>query len=119
MRSYKGTQNSDGIFPCSFSCNYGSESVPPNDGQRRFFDVLRYSGYQVVVKPLKVRKNETGEEYAIEKGVDVSLVSDLLCLAFEDAYDTAILVSGDADFVNPIEKVKLSLDEIVDKIKRN
>ena len=124
---------------------YGSESVPPKANQRSFHDALRYSGYQVIVKPLKIRKDiETGKEYAIEKGVDVSLVSDLLCLAWEGAYDVAVLVTGDADFLNPIEKVKYKgkiveiasfknslsgelrkiadktvfLDDLIDKIKR-
>ncbi len=36
---------------------------------------------------------------AAEKGVDTSIVTDLLSLASEQAFDVAILVSSDADFV--------------------
>ena len=42
----------------------------------------------------------------MEKGADVALVTDLLSLAWEDAYDLAILVSGDADFIKAVDKVK-------------
>jgi len=86
---------------------YGSVGVPPKENQIKFHDRLRYSGLQVVTKPLKVRLNpDTGEQHLIEKGVDVALVSDLLSLAWEGAYDVAVIVSGDADFVGTIEKVK-------------
>lgn len=42
----------------------------------------------------------------VEKGADVALVTDMLVLAFNDAYDTAVLVSGDTDFVRAIEAVQ-------------
>ena len=41
----------------------------------------------------------------IEKGVDVLLVVDMLSYAYENKYDKAILVSGDADFIPAIEKL--------------
>jgi len=41
----------------------------------------------------------------IEKGVDVLLAVDMLYCAFKDKYDTAILVSGDADFIPVIKKL--------------
>ncbi len=86
---------------------YGSVGVPPREGQIKFHDSLKFSGFQVVVKPIKKRWNPiTGKEYSIEKGVDVALVSDLQSLAWEGAYDVAVLVSGDADFVGTVEKVK-------------
>lgn len=44
------------------------------------------------------------EEY--QKGVDVALVTELLRMARENVYDTAIVVSGDNDFSNAIECVK-------------
>lgn len=86
---------------------YCSIAVPPSEGQIKFHDSLRYSGFQVVDKPLKVRQDSaTGKTYTTEKGVDVALVSDLLSLAWENAYDIAVVVSGDADFVGTVEKVK-------------
>jgi len=42
-----------------------------------------------------------------EKGVDVLMAVDLLIGAYEDKYDTAILVSSDTGLLPAIEKVRL------------
>lgn len=42
----------------------------------------------------------------VEKGVDTHIVIDMLTFAYKDTYDTAILVSGDEDFVVLVEKIK-------------
>ena len=49
----------------------------------------------------------TSLKYLIEKGVDILLASDMLSSAYNNAYDTAILVSGDGDFAYVIENIKL------------
>ena len=36
-----------------------------------------------------------------EKGVDVAIATDMIKLAWEDAYDWAVLVSSDRDFTRP------------------
>lgn len=41
-----------------------------------------------------------------EKGVDVKMAVDLVVGAYEDLYDTAILISSDTDLIPAIEKVK-------------
>ena len=41
-----------------------------------------------------------------EKKTDVNIATQLLCDAFHDTFDTAIVVSGDADLVPPIDAVK-------------
>ena len=41
-----------------------------------------------------------------QKGVDVQLAVDMLVGAFEEAYDVAVLLAGDADFVPVVEEVK-------------
>ncbi|HVB45175.1 MAG TPA: NYN domain-containing protein [Streptosporangiaceae bacterium] len=41
-----------------------------------------------------------------EKGVDAALVTDLLSLAWQRAYDVAVLVSGDADYIPAVEYVQ-------------
>ena len=46
-----------------------------------------------------------GDQY-VEKGVDIMLATDLLRYAWEDMYDVAILVSGDADFTYAVTTVK-------------
>lgn len=43
---------------------------------------------------------------AVEKGVDTALVTDLLSLAWQGAYDVAILVTSDADFIPAVEHVQ-------------
>lgn len=74
-------------------------------GQQRFFDYLR-----------RVPKIEVKLGYLVyrdfprlpprEKGIDVRLATDMLTHAFRDNYDTAILVSGDADFADAVQAVK-------------
>lgn len=41
-----------------------------------------------------------------EKGVDTAIVTDLLSLAWEGAFDVAVLVSSDADMVPCVERVQ-------------
>lgn len=42
----------------------------------------------------------------MEKGIDVALVVDMLCMAFRNAYDVAILVGGDSDYRTAVEEIK-------------
>lgn len=41
-----------------------------------------------------------------EKGVDVKIALDLLVGAYEDIYDTAILISSDTDLIPAIQKIR-------------
>src|SRR5205823_992680 len=41
-----------------------------------------------------------------EKGVDAAIVTDMLSLAWQNAYDVAVLVSSDADFVPAVERIQ-------------
>jgi len=41
-----------------------------------------------------------------EKGVDTAMVTDLLSLAWENAFEVAILVSSDADMIPCVERVQ-------------
>jgi uncharacterized LabA/DUF88 family protein len=81
-----------------FYCGIG---VPPTPEQIGFHDSLRFQGFTVVTRPLKVRQHG-----AVEKGVDVALVTDMLKFAFMNIYDVAILVSGDNDFAEAVKVVK-------------
>lgn len=42
-------------------------------------------------------------ERRIEKGIDTAIVTDMIKLAWEDAWDVAILVSSDRDFIPAVE----------------
>lgn len=90
---------------------YGPHGIPPNKGQIQFFDALRHSGINVKTSPLRRREYECsycGEKLYthIEKGVDVALVTDMLALAFQNTYDTAIVVSGDNDLVAAVKEIQ-------------
>ncbi|MBM3499180.1 MAG: NYN domain-containing protein [Armatimonadetes bacterium] len=43
---------------------------------------------------------------SIEKGIDTAIVTDLLALAWEAAYDIAILISSDADMIPGVEHIQ-------------
>lgn len=95
---------------------FSAEQVPPQARARRFFDGLRYDGIDVTIRPLKNRTksikcpqnfiDECIYNYQVEKGVDVSLVTRMLSFGFRNVYDTAIIVSGDADFIEAIEELR-------------
>ena len=42
----------------------------------------------------------------VEKGIDIRIATDMLVNAARGNYDTAILVSGDTDFVHAVQAVK-------------
>ncbi|MFO7796810.1 MAG: NYN domain-containing protein [Promethearchaeati archaeon] len=91
-------------------------------GNRTLIDIFLYEG---IVYPMSNKKKKwyndlkNNSNYKIkasfdkrvskntfEKKVDVRIAIDMVSFAYEDAYDTAILVSGDGDFLPVIKKVK-------------
>lgn len=48
-----------------------------------------------------------------EKGVDVQLATDLLVGAYENKYDTAIIISSDTDLLPAIKKIKTLNKKVV------
>lgn len=90
---------------------YGSRPAQPNPQQESFFKKLERLGFDVNIKTLKLRERvcrHCGQRQKthIEKGVDVALVTDLLAFGFRSGYDTAIIVSGDNDFLQAVNEVK-------------
>ena len=79
--------------------------------QMSFYDALEYiPSFKVRLSRLKSRQTfcRDCKKYFnnwVEKGLDVSLATDLLNMAFKDAFDKAILISGDSDFVQVVESV--------------
>jgi len=67
----------------------------------KFLSVLERGGFGVKALPLRMREGRL-----VEKGVDVAIVTDMLVMAFRNAYDTAILVSGDTDLVEAVRAIK-------------
>jgi uncharacterized LabA/DUF88 family protein len=75
--------------------------------QQKFFNELRkISDFNVVLCKLRKHKRKKGNFVFDVKGDDVHLAVDLVSGAYENLYDTAIIVSGDEDFVPAIKKVQ-------------
>lgn len=68
-------------------------------------DLKKIPNFNVVLCDL--RKIKIGKKVKYEiKGDDIYLAHDLLMGAFDDLYDVAIIVSGDADFIPIINTLR-------------
>lgn len=91
---------------------YDSVEEPIDSKKQGFFDFLRGLGITIVSRKLRFKSTECKHcrtkdlNIPYQKGVDVALVTDLMSLANERAYDIAIVVSGDNDFVDAINYIK-------------
>lgn len=72
-------------------------------GQVGLFNFLRSPQQRFVIRQGYLMNND-GKYH--EKGVDVQLAVDLLVGAYENTYDTAILLSSDTDLIPAIKKVR-------------
>jgi uncharacterized LabA/DUF88 family protein len=61
---------------------------------------------KVVLCKRQRRQNQDGDHYYTIKGDDIHLAIDMLRDAYEDKYDTAVLISGDGDFAPLVKYVK-------------
>jgi len=68
--------------------------------QLKLFSKLRASGWKIFLG--YILKSDSHHE----KGVDVKIAVDLLVGAYEDLYDTAVLVSSDTDLLPAIDKAR-------------
>ena len=81
---------------------YEGVVYPMSPGKKSWYEQLTIrSSYIIKVSFDKIVK--TG---AIEKKVDINIAIDVVALAYEDVYDTAVLVSGDGDFLPVVKKIK-------------
>lgn len=74
--------------------------------QERYYSLVREDPAVRFTLGFLQRRIVSGKAVYEEKGVDVSLVVDMLTGAFTDAYDVAILVSSDGDFKPAVEAVR-------------
>ncbi|MFX1601816.1 MAG: NYN domain-containing protein [Promethearchaeota archaeon] len=75
---------------------------PMSPDKKRWYEELsNRSGYVI-----KTSFDKIASSGAIEKKVDINIAIDIISLAYENAYDTAVLVSGDGDFVPVVKRVK-------------
>jgi uncharacterized LabA/DUF88 family protein len=78
-------------------------TIPENEKQKKFLDLLDILGYVVRTKPIKVIKTKNRKE--IWKGnLDIELSLEMIDTI--DSYETAILVSGDSDFAPVVDRLK-------------
>ena len=70
--------------------------------QQRFFATLHRTPYLELKLGRLMRRGNT----QVEKGVDIMIATDMINYAYRNAYDVAILVSGDGDFVPAVSAVK-------------
>jgi len=73
--------------------------------QEAYYARIREHGLTTFRLGFLQRRRVDGKVLYEEKGVDVALVVDMLTGAFEERYDTAILVSSDGDFKPAVEAV--------------
>lgn len=71
--------------------------------QQKLFSHLQSPSQRFQINHGDMMKTDGGY---IEKGVDVKIAVDLVVGAYENLYDTAILVSSDTDLVPAIKKVR-------------
>ena len=78
--------------------------------QTTYLEALETTGVNIIYglyKAKEIECNNCGHNWAIsnEKMTDVNIATHLLLDAFNDKYDTAILISGDSDLVPPVKAV--------------
>jgi len=78
------------------------DSLEKSRAQQRFLArITKIPNLELFLGRLERRNNTK-----VEKGVDVKIAVDMLSNAFHDKYDTAILVSNDADFVPLVKEIQ-------------
>lgn len=105
-RFYKYCEGYGEIAAAKFFC-----AETKTEGQERFFDVLRSTGFEVITKPIKtIFDKKTGKEIH-KANCDVEIACTMIEEA--DSFDTAILVSGDSDFLYTTRKLKAKGKEVI------
>lgn len=85
---------------------YTSPSPNPNPQQQRFFDALRQSSSTELILGRHESRSSGASQYHVEKETDVKLTVDMVTGAYKNLYDTAMLITGDTDFVPAVLAVR-------------
>lgn len=91
---------------------FASVTDPPRYQQTAFYrfikNEMRYEVllFQLGQKTIRCNNCGTTRTVPVEKGVDVALATKLLTLANNRAFDTAILVAADKDYLDTVSAVK-------------
>lgn len=81
---------------------------PANPQQESYNDQQKFLLYLANTPYLQVQYGslEIRGDTQVEKGIDVRIAIDMVSLAYTNAYETAVLVSNDADLVPAVMKIK-------------
>jgi uncharacterized LabA/DUF88 family protein len=79
------------------------------------FTVVEGTLQKLRIPGIEFNENDPSTFVTVEKKTDVNLTTDLLIGAYMNSYDTAILVSGDADYEKPIKEIK-KLGKVVEVV---
>lgn len=83
--------------------------IRENQGQKRFFQMLKDRGYTLRTKPVKYIKTPKG---TILKGnLDIELAFDAITM--KDKFDTCVLFSGDSDFETIIKYLRKHKKKVI------
>ena len=91
---------------------FASEHDPPLAGETSFYQFLKEQlrwevvVYQLGMRTVSCNNCEHSHTTPVEKGVDVGLATRMLTLGINQAYETAILVAGDRDYLETVKFVK-------------
>ena len=91
---------------------FAAVSDPPRYKQTNFYKRLKEQlHWETIIFPLgtktvKCKKCGGAWRTATEKGVDVAIATKMLTHAINRAFETAILVSGDKDYLETVKAVK-------------
>jgi uncharacterized LabA/DUF88 family protein len=91
---------------------FASEHDPPLSSESSFYQFLKeelrweVSLYPLGLKTITCVSCEHTHTVPAEKGVDVGLATRMLMLGINQAYETAILVAGDRDYLETVKFIK-------------
>jgi uncharacterized LabA/DUF88 family protein len=91
---------------------FAGEKENQSDGEANYFRFLKEEmRWEIATYPLgrrTIKCVNSGESHThlAEKGVDVGLAIKMLTLGINKAYDTAILISGDRDYLETVKFIK-------------
>lgn len=80
------------------------------EGQMKFFNFIRN---EVPFTELRTTPLVTRQGFITQKGVDAKIANDLILLAQSNAFDVAILLSGDADLKESIRLIRERYGKLV------
>jgi uncharacterized LabA/DUF88 family protein len=91
---------------------FASEQDPPREEATKFYSFLKehlrweVSIYTLGKKTIKCNNCDCVATVFAEKGVDIGLATKMLTLGMNRAYETAILVAGDRDYLETVKFIK-------------